>query len=40
MKQIIQNLKNGNTMLEEIPVPVVGNGQILIKTHRSLFTKF
>jgi predicted dehydrogenase/threonine dehydrogenase-like Zn-dependent dehydrogenase len=36
VKQIIQDLKNGNTLLEEIPVPVVRKGTILIKTHRSL----
>jgi predicted dehydrogenase/threonine dehydrogenase-like Zn-dependent dehydrogenase len=36
MKQIIQDLKNGNTILEEIPVPQVRRGTVLIKTHRSL----
>ena len=36
MKQIIQNLKNGNTILEEIPVPMVRPGHVLIKTHRSM----
>jgi predicted dehydrogenase/threonine dehydrogenase-like Zn-dependent dehydrogenase len=36
MKQIIQDLKNGQTMLEEIPVPLVRSGHVLIKTHRSL----
>lgn len=36
MKQIIQNLKSGATLLEEIPVPQVGRGQVLIKTTRSL----
>ncbi|TRU02497.1 MAG: dehydrogenase [Microcystis aeruginosa Ma_AC_P_19900807_S300] len=36
MKQIIQDIKNGNTLLEEIPVPLVKKGHVLIKTHRSL----
>lgn len=36
MKQIIQDLKNGNTVLEDVPVPVVRRGQVLIKTTRSL----
>ena len=36
MLQIIQDLKNGNTLLEEIPVPLVRKGQVLIRTHRSL----
>jgi predicted dehydrogenase/threonine dehydrogenase-like Zn-dependent dehydrogenase len=36
MKQIIQDLKNGNTILEEVPAPVVKSGQVLIQTTRSL----
>jgi predicted dehydrogenase/threonine dehydrogenase-like Zn-dependent dehydrogenase len=36
MKQIIQDLKSGDTLLEEVPVPKAGKGQVLIKTHRSL----
>ncbi len=36
MKQIIQDLKGGNTILEEVPVPKVKNGSVLIKTTRSL----
>lgn len=36
MKQIIQDLKKGNTILEEVPTPVVRKGQVLIQTHRSL----
>lgn len=36
MKQIIQDLKNGNTILEEVPAPVVKPGQVLIQTTRSL----
>jgi predicted dehydrogenase/threonine dehydrogenase-like Zn-dependent dehydrogenase len=36
MKQIIQNLKNGNTILEDVPVPLVRSGHVLIKSHRSL----
>jgi len=36
MQQIIQDLKSGDTILEEVPVPRVGSGKVLIKTHRSL----
>ena len=36
MKQIIQDIKNGNTILEELPAPLVKPGQVLIKTTRSL----
>ncbi len=36
MHQIIQDLKSGDTILEEVPVPRVGAGKVLIKTHRSL----
>nr|WP_299171061.1 bi-domain-containing oxidoreductase [uncultured Allomuricauda sp.] len=36
MKQIIQDLKNGETILEEVPVPTVKTGYVLIKTTRSL----
>lgn len=36
MKQIIQDLKSGQTILEEVPVPQVKSGYVLIKTTRSL----
>lgn len=36
MKQIIQDLKKGDTILEEVPVPRVKNGSVLIKTTRTL----
>ena len=36
MKQIIQDLKTGKTILEDLPVPNVKKGHVLIKTHRSL----
>ncbi|QOD62070.1 bi-domain-containing oxidoreductase [Polaribacter haliotis] len=36
MKQIIQDLKNGDTILEEVPVPVVKSGCVLIKTSKTL----
>ncbi len=36
MKQIIQSFKTGETILEEVPAPQASNGQILIKTTRSL----
>ena len=36
MKQIIQDLKSGATVLEEVPVPQVKSGYVQIKTSRSL----
>lgn len=36
MKQIIQSFKTGETILEEVPRPVVRRGHVLIQTHRSL----
>lgn len=36
MKQIVQDLKSGETLLVEVPVPQVQPGQVLIRTHRSL----
>ena len=36
MKQIIQNLKTGDTVLEELPAPQVKAGQVQIQTSRSL----
>jgi predicted dehydrogenase/Zn-dependent alcohol dehydrogenase len=36
MKQIIQDLKSGETILEEVPVPLVKHGQVLIQTTRTL----
>lgn len=36
MKQLIQNLKTGETLLEDVPIPQVGRGQVLIQTRRSL----
>lgn len=36
MKQIIQDLKNGNTILEELPTPKVRPGTVLIRTTHSL----
>ena len=36
MKQIIQDLKKGNTILEDVPVPRVKAGSVLIKTTRTL----
>lgn len=36
MKQIVQNLKSGETVIEKVPTPRVGDGEVLIKTHRSL----
>ena len=36
MKQIIQDLKNGQTLLEEVPVPQLKAGAVLIRTTHSL----
>lgn len=36
MKQIIQDLKSGETILENVPTPKVRSGHVLIKTHRTL----
>lgn len=36
MKQIVQDLQNGHTILESVPVPLVRPGHLLIKTTRSL----
>jgi len=36
MKQILQNLRDGTTMLADVPAPSAGRGQLLIRTHRSL----
>ena len=36
MKQIIQDLKKGNTILEEVPVPRIKDGSVLIQTTRTL----
>ena len=36
MKQIIQDLKSGETILEDVPVPEIKTGHILIKTHNTL----
>ncbi len=39
MKQIVQNLKTGATILQEVPAPVAGPGRVLIRTARSLVSK-
>ena len=36
MKQIIQDLKSGETILEDVPSPMVSKGKVLIKTTRTL----
>ena len=36
MKQIVQNLRTGETMLEDVPMPLPQKAKILIKTHCSL----
>lgn len=36
MKQLIQNLNTGETLLDDVPAPQVRPGQVLIQTRRSL----
>lgn len=36
MRQLIQDLKNGGTILEEVPAPIVKSGALLIRTTRTL----
>ena len=36
MKQIIQDLKSGQTILEEIPIPTIKSSHVLIKTSKTL----
>lgn len=38
MKQLIQNLKSGETIIEEVPSPALLPGQVLIKTTNSLIS--
>ncbi len=38
MKQLIQHLKTGETILEEVPVPALPPGYILIRTTKSLIS--
>ncbi|MEO6190184.1 MAG: bi-domain-containing oxidoreductase [Saprospiraceae bacterium] len=38
MKQIIQDIKNGETILVETPAPIVQKGHVLIKSHYSLIS--
>jgi len=36
MKQVLQNLKNGETILAEVPIPAASEGHVLIATRRTL----
>ena len=36
MRQIIQNLKTGETILEDVPAPLIRSGHVLVQTSRSL----
>ena len=36
MKQLLQNIKNGNTTVEEVPVPTPRDGMALVRTAASL----
>lgn len=39
MKQLLQNLRTGETTLENVPTPLVRDGQVLIQTRRSLVSR-
>jgi predicted dehydrogenase/threonine dehydrogenase-like Zn-dependent dehydrogenase len=36
MKQVLQSLKNGKTLIEDVPVPLPTSGEVLIKTSNTL----
>ena len=36
MKQLIQDIKSGETILQEVPRPGLQRGHILVRTHRTL----
>ena len=38
MKQILQSLRNGNIVVDDIPIPKVKDGYILIKTSKTLIS--
>jgi predicted dehydrogenase/threonine dehydrogenase-like Zn-dependent dehydrogenase len=38
MNQLVQKLKDGRTQVVEVPSPVVGRGQVLIRNHYSLIS--
>ena len=38
MKQLFQSLSDGNIDLIEIPVPCISDGEILVRSHRSLIS--
>ena len=38
MKQILQNIRSGETVVAEVPCPAAGRGQVLIRTSRTLIS--
>ena len=38
MKQVLQDLKTGSSMVEDVPCPTVGHRQVLIRTRRTLIS--
>ncbi len=38
MKQLLQNLKTGNILIEEVPIPNCGPNEVLIRTERTLIS--
>ncbi|WP_420877586.1 bi-domain-containing oxidoreductase [Rhodothalassium salexigens] len=38
MKQVLQSLKDGSTLVETVPAPRPGRGQVVVRTHKTLIS--
>lgn len=38
MKQVFQNIKNGQIVIDEVPIPSIEEKSVLIKTEKSLIS--
>jgi threonine dehydrogenase-like Zn-dependent dehydrogenase len=38
MKQVLQNLPNGQIKIEDVPAPIIGPNSVLIQTQKSLIS--
>jgi len=38
MKQVFQSLKNGQVSIDDVPIPAVKAGYVLVKTTKSLIS--